>query len=117
MKDVSMFIILFLSESGCFQVNHHRINFHGELRAYHTPLKSEKTEKKLNATCNQLAFQGPGTTRLFQVHEFNKIMKNSENADKAYNFCARKIVYGHDPSTFSSWSRPYQLKYNKLSNS
>ena len=112
-----MFIILFLSESRCFQVNYHRINFHGELRAYHTPLKSEKTEKKLNATCNQLAFQGPGTTRLFQVHEFNKIMKNSENADKTYNFCARKIVYGHDPSTFSSWSRPYQLKYNKLSNS
>ena len=83
-------------------------------------LKSRKTEKKLNATCNQLAFQGPGTTRLFQVNEFNKIFKNmkkSQKPDKTYNFCARKIVYGHDPSTFLSWSRPYQLKYNKLSNS
>ena len=80
----------------------------------------KKTEKKSNATCNQLAFQGPGTTRLFQVNEFNKIMKNlkkTQNPDKTYNFCAKKIVYGHEPSTFASWSRPYQIKYNKLSNS
>jgi len=71
-----------------------------------------REEKMSNRTCMRMIFQGPSTSKYFQVFMIDRLKKKNQGV---YKTCGKKVVFGKSIYDFKRWSVPLRNEFREMS--
>jgi len=70
-----------------------------------------RLEKMNNRTCKRMIFQGPSTSKYFQVDMIDKLKRKNHGV---YKTCGKKVVFGQSIYDYKRWSIPLRKEFADL---